>query len=50
MAYSSQNGLLILDKKKTDKFYSHKNSMKDAAKTYNDGETCTAKMRELYSK
>ena len=43
-----------LNKRKTDKSYSYKNAMKDAAKTYNaNGETCTAKstkMRKLCSK
>ena len=49
-----------LDKKKTDKSYSYKNAMKDAAKTYNSNatnsdtnrETCTSKstkMRKLCS-
>ena len=43
-----------LDKKKTDKSYSYKNAMKDAAKTYNgNSETCTAKstkMRKICSR
>ena len=46
-----------LEKKKTDKSYSYKNAMKDAAKTYNakesNSESCTAKstkMRKLCTK
>ena len=45
-----------IEKKKTDKSYSYKSAMKDAAKTYNpdaNEESCTAKstkMRKLCSK